>query len=236
MLLFKSGEVLPMKIDRNVSKAAYAFVALVVCSSIVGVLMSNGSSTRPAVVIQESAVVTQGKEWVKQRIPSGGSSGVVIFGKNGDTVVAGRGRFLVSHDHGKTWSKLEGGDGSYRVTTDGGLTYSGVSAVERRRSSSSWIGIDELCSVETGAITNSGRLYLMTVCEDTAQMWSIPISAPGPWFVTGFTYASNPSDGVYGPRPDLIARENLVAVTGTRPGAWTVLTTDDNGVSWKALT
>ena len=220
-----------MNIVRKAS-AARILGAFFLCTPFAVVFMSNRSSIKPAVIIQEPVVVRKSKAWVSQPVPNWRSSGLVIFGKNGDVFLASRGRLLVSHDQGNTWSNLEGGYGSYRATTDGGLTY--IDA-ERRTSRSSWIGIDELCSVESGAVTKSGRLYLTSVCEHTAQIWSIPVSAPGSWFVTGFTYASDPADGVYGPRPDLIARENLVTVTGTLSGGWAILTTEDAGFSWKPL-
>lgn len=221
-----------MKVHRKFFSAALVFVGFVVCTPIAIVLMSNETRIRVAVILQEPTTALTTSEWVQERVPGRGSSDLVIFGKNGITFLAGGGRLLVSRDQGKTWSKLEGGDGYYRITADGGRTYR---YSERNKASSAWIGIGELCTVEAGAITNSGRLYLSAVCEHTTQVWSIPTSASGPWFVTGFTYDREPSDGVYTPKTDLIARKNLVAVTGNMPGVSAILTTDDEGFSWRPL-
>lgn len=219
-----------MKIHRKVLSAVFIVGVLGLSIPIVVGLMSKPVDIKAAVITQADVVATQGKEWVKQQVPVWGPSGVVIFGQNGDAFLAGTGRLLVSRDHAGTWSKLAGGEGYRRFTVDGGATYQNS---EGRQPS--WIDIRKLCSVDAGAISEAGRLYLKTSCEHTAQLWSIPINGKGDWFVTDFTYQSEPSDGVYGPRSDLIARGNLVAVTGNLPGGWAVITTDDEGFSWKPL-
>ena len=216
---------------KNKMKLLVCIVGALGLSLPIGVgLMSKAADLKPAVITQADVVAIPSKEWVKQQVPLSWPSGVIIFSRNGDAFLAGRGRLFVSRDHARTWSKLEGGEGHSRFSVDGGATYENSKGKQP-----SWIDVRKLCSVDAGAISDSGRLYLKTTCEHTGQLWSIPTNGEGDWFVTDFIYRSDPSDGVYGPRSDLIVRRDLIAVTGNLPGGWAVLTTQDKGFSWKPL-
>lgn len=221
-----------MTFARKIPLAAYLLAGLMLGTPAAAFLITQSSPTKAAVILRGKSPAVQTKQWTSNPLPPGAYPDVAIFGKNGEQFLAGRGHLLVTRDQGKSWSRLAGGSGYYRITSDGGVTYRNS---ERNQMGAAQIDIAELCGIEAGAVTDSGRLYLKTACEHTTQLWSIPVNGPGSWHVTGFTYLSEPTDGVYTPGTDLIARGNLVAITGITAKGALIFTTSDDGFSWRPL-
>jgi photosystem II stability/assembly factor-like uncharacterized protein len=166
--------------------------------------------------------------WRRQPVPLEKSADIIVFGNDELTVIAGTGTILTSRNDGETWEVLSTGQGDLRITTDGGATYTEV------RRDSSIIKANDLCNVESAVIGPSSRLYLKSVCEHTAQIWSVPIkSTSEPWHVVSFTYESDPSNGVFGPGSDFIIAGDKVFIEGSTPSGAAILTSEDNGSSWK---
>src|SRR5258707_2967435 len=157
--------------------------------------------------------------WRRQPVRLEKSADMIVFGNDEWTVIAGTGTILISRNDGKTWEVLRTGQGDLRITTDGGATYREVSR------DSSIINTNDLCNVESAAMSPSGRLYLKSVCEHTAQIWSVPIkSTSKPWHVVSFTYEPDPSNGAFGPSSDFILAGDNVFIAASTPSGAAMLT------------
>jgi photosystem II stability/assembly factor-like uncharacterized protein len=168
------------------------------------------------------------RKWRSDSVPLNKSADIIVYGDNGHAAIAGVGTVLVSRDNGLTWKSLEEGPGDWRITTDGGVTYRESGKQARK------ITTRDLCNAETAVIAPSGRLYLRSVCEHTEQIWSIPLSDDkAPWHVVTFTYDGNPANGVYGPSSDFVLAGDRVVIEGSMPTGPVILTSDDNGSSWR---
>lgn len=165
-------------------------------------------------------------KWEEKTVPLGKSGSVIAFGSNGLQAIAGLGTIMVSRDNGATWQALNGGPGQISVTKDGGVTY--------EAQSKPLIKTNDLCGVESAAINKSGRLFLKTTCEHTAQLWSVPLTdTSAEWHVVVFTYQDDPANGVYGPSSDFVMTGDRVLIEGSLRLSAAILTTDDEGKSWR---
>ncbi len=184
------------------------------------------AQTLPSIEMRKE-MTERPNSWRRQPVPLEKSADMIV-GNDEWTVIAGIGTILISRNDGKTWEVLGTGEGDLRITTDGGATYREDSR------DSSIIKTNDLCNVESAAISPSGRLYLKSVCEHTAQIWSVPIkNISEPWHVVSFTYESDPSNGVFGPSSDFILAGDNVFIAGSTPSGAAILTSEDNGSSWK---
>jgi len=156
-------------------------------------------------------------------LPKGVSS-TVVSKFNSHILLAGVGQSYISHDNGGEWTAKRGIVGAERVTKDGGKTYENVGDID----------IQRLCNVQSSVTTKSGRSYLVVTCEHTVQIWSLSLTDPDkPWFITNFTYKNDPSEGTFAPRPQIRKFGDTVLVAAYLPGGSGLLTSDDEGKSWK---
>lgn len=147
---------------------------------------------------------------------------VSIF--NDHIILAGVGQIHISSNNGAEWHSKKGIVGTERTTRDGGDSYQDTGKV----------GIDRLCNGVSSAVARSGRAYLVVTCEHTVQMWSLfPTDSEKPWFVTNFTYKDDPSLGTFSPRPQIKRFGDTVLVVANLPDGSGLLTSDDEGRSWR---
>jgi len=214
-------------------------VGVLICTSLFGSWRS--SSRRESIANVKSAALEvyslqkQGDgTWVKSEIPFGKWGDVLAASEDGSLAIAGQGTVLLSSTEGRSWRTVNGGEGSYRSTVDGGETSTNLDQLGKPLPSS--VSIRDLCSVEGGVLAPGGRLYLKAVCEHTTQLWSIPSKSENEsWNVFSFTYKNDPSEGVYSAGHNLIVVGERVLIDTSLPTGPALLTTDDKGVTWHPM-
>jgi hypothetical protein len=155
---------------------------------------------------------------------------IVVLHQNaqGVRIAVGQRAFYVSSNNRKAWEKIQSGTGFLRTTVDGGLTFSGDTTSPRE------IDFDRMCRIENSLLTESGRFYALTICGHIAQLWSLPTTdVRSFWYVTEFLYKSDPSDGVFAPRPYLRTLRNKPLMSATTEKGSVLLTSNDDGGSWE---
>lgn len=173
--------------------------------------------------------------WRRESVPRGHHASTIAFGADGYAVLAGSGVILLSRDDGRTWTELRGGPGDYKLTTDGGVSYSpshGSAPAKPGR-----VSVGDLCGVDSAAIAPDGRLYLRTSCEAAAQVWSVPLrDDSAPWHVVTFGSPGGDRErGVASPVGNFVLAGSRVMIEAIRPDRTVIVTTDDGGATWTSF-
>jgi hypothetical protein len=175
-------------------------------------------------------------QWRQQSVPLGRNASIIVFGPGGSAVAAGVGTLLLSRDDGRTWTELRGGPGDYRLTTDGGASYSPSGGVAGAATPGR-VSVRDLCGVDSAVIAPSGRLYMRTSCEGAAQVWSVPLGDDSaPWHVVTFGSPGGDRDrGVASPVGSFVLAGSRVLTEANRRDRTVILTTDDDGATWTSF-
>lgn len=214
-------------------------VVVLICMASIGFwrscLNNEGPANATCAASEVNSLQKHGTtNWIKTDVPFGKWVDVLAVSEDGSLVIAGQGTLLFSSDDGRSWRNIDGGEGSYRSTVDGGESSTDLDQLGRPLPSS--VAIKNLCSVESGVLTSVGRLYLKAVCEHTTQLWSIPTKSENePWNVLSFTYKTDPSEGVYSVGHNLSVVGERVVIDANLPTGPALLTTADNGANWHPI-
>lgn len=179
-----------------------------------------------------SQITRNDGEWTRAEVPLDKPADVITFGSEGRVAIAGQGILLLSLDSGRTWHPVREGKGSNKYTTDGGRKYQNEFDVPSIR-------VNNLCSVESAVFTPSGRLYLNTMCDHSSALWSVPTkNTSDTWHVRGFAPSPEQYDenGDYSsPGRNLVAAGRRVLVDARLSDETVLLTTEDEGATWRPL-
>ncbi len=174
--------------------------------------------------------------WTRTLVPFGKSASIILFGAKDTVLLAGEGVVILSDDKMRTWKLMDGGAGSSKFTSDGGLTlednYEPDSLYYR------YVNVKDLCPVEAGGVRSDGRFFLVDSCENSVSLWSIPFKSDNKqWFVRGFGASMKQREEsdrptFYRPYRNITFAGHRIFIDARLPEGMVLLTTDDDGKNW----
>lgn len=165
-------------------------------------------------------------------VPDYTSDGKISFGKDGLSAIAGDGFLLASRDGGVNWKGISERKADILDLQVAGISYKrGRGLGGSTDPSLELIKMNQLCPVEDSLFDESGRLYIISMCEHTTHIWSLsPMEPSSPFHIRVFPHNENGylelgnRLGVVGDR---------VFVNGYLKDQAILLATDDGGDKWQ---